>query len=82
MDDWGLPIKDLYEKLVENPPDTPRYQKLALLVQLKAGQASENVARAVAGYTWWVAAFTVVIAIGTVVQAVFAALAYFLPPPH
>jgi CRISPR/Cas system-associated exonuclease Cas4 (RecB family) len=82
MDDWNLPVKELYEKLVENPPDTPRYQKLALLVQLKAGQAGENAATAVAGYTKWLAAFTVVIAVGTVVQAVFAALMYFLPPAH
>lgn len=51
----------------------PYYQKLALLAQLKTAEA-------IAGYTKWLTGVTVVIALGTIVQAVVVALSYFFPP--
>jgi len=47
-----------------------------LLTQLKAAAANETTAGAIAGYTKWLSGLTVIIALGTIVQAVFAALAY------
>jgi hypothetical protein len=73
---WDRPIKDIWKELSDDPqfvPEMPYFQKLSLLAQLKSADA-------MAGYTKWLTAVTVIIAVGTVVQAVFVALTYFYPP--
>ncbi len=79
---WDQSLKAIYATLVRNPPDSPHYQKLAVLAQLKASEVSEDSARAMTAYTKWVMVLTWFIAIGTVAQAVFVALEYFSHPAH
>jgi hypothetical protein len=76
---WDQSPEAIYKKLIRNPPDTPHYQKLILLANLKAAEASEKTAFSVAGYTKWLMILTAFITVGTVVQAIFAALTYLYP---
>jgi hypothetical protein len=68
-------VSDIWKELAEPdfPVDAPYYEKLSLLAQLKTTEA-------VAGYTKALTWLTVVIAVGTLCQGVFAALAYLRPP--
>jgi hypothetical protein len=79
---WDRPVREIWDELSDPnfPPDAPYYQKLVLLTQLKAAESNDGSARAMAGYTRWLTILTVVIAVGTIVQGVFAALSYFHPP--
>jgi hypothetical protein len=76
---WDQSVQNIYRKLIQNPPDTPHYQKLLLLAQLKASAASEESADAIAGYTKQLAFLTWLIAIATMTQALVAVLAYARP---
>lgn len=73
---WNTTPPEIWEKVRRTPPDTPHYQKLALLAQLKAAEAQNAVAAAMAWYTKWLSVFTILIALGTIAQAVFVALSY------
>jgi hypothetical protein len=81
---WDRPTREIWGELAEPEvtPDMPFFQKLALLVQLRAAQAGEDTARAVAGYTRWLVLLTGVIVLCTVVQTVFLALTYLHSPAH
>ena len=79
---WNQSLEEIFKKLIQNPPDTPHYQKLALLAQLKAGVANENTAQTLAAYTKWLMFLTWFIAGGTIIQAIFVVLAYFSPTSH
>lgn len=76
---WERPTKEIWDELSDPqfPPDALYYQKLVLLTQLKAADANETNARAIAGYTKWLTWLTVFVAFGTICQAVFVALTYF-----
>jgi hypothetical protein len=76
---WDQSFQDIYKKLVQNPPDTPHHQNLLVLAHLKASEASEKSADAIAGYTKQLAFLTWLIAIATIIQASVAALAYVRP---
>jgi hypothetical protein len=79
---WEQSPREIYEKLVHSPPDTPDYQKLLVLAQLKVAESSEKTANAVAGYTKWLMLLTAVIVVCTVVQSVVAVLTYWRSPVH
>jgi hypothetical protein len=81
---WGRPTREIWDELSDPNlvPEMPYYQKLALLTQLKAAEANETTARAIGGYTKLLIWLTVVIALGTIGQAVFAALTYIHTPSH
>jgi cbb3-type cytochrome oxidase subunit 1 len=68
-------------KIRANPSDAPHYQKLTLLAQLKASEAQIKSVDNTAKYTKWIAAFTIVVAIGTAAQVVLGALVYFTQRP-
>ncbi len=78
---WEAPLEELWIKIRANPPDTPHYQKLSLLAQLKASEAQIKSADNTATYTKWIAAFTIVVAVGTAAQVVLGALSYFASLP-
>jgi hypothetical protein len=61
---WDQPLKGIWTKLCQSPPDTPHYQKLALLVQLRTA--------AVASYTKWIVLLTWAVVACTVVQTIVA----------
>jgi hypothetical protein len=81
---WDRPVKEIWVELAEptNDPDAPYCRKLALLAQLKAAQAGENAAEAVAGYTKWLMRLTAVIVLCTVVQTGIVVLTYLRLPSH
>lgn len=76
---WEASLEELWAKIRENPPDTPHYQRLALLAQLKASESQINSAKETAKYTKWITMFTVIVAVGTAIQALFAAFSYLAP---
>ena len=78
---WEASLEELWTRIRANPSDTPHYQKLALLVQLKASEAQIKSADKTAAYTKWIAAFTVVLAVGTLAQVVLGAIIYFAARP-
>jgi hypothetical protein len=77
----GRTTKEFWEELSDPnySPDMPFFQKLALLVRLRAAQAGQDNAAAVADYTKWLALRTAVIAFGPVVQTAFAVLTELHP---
>jgi hypothetical protein len=60
---WDMPVKELWEKASTSPPNTPDYQKLLALANLK-------IADRMARYTHWLTWFTAALLVSAIVQAI------------
>lgn len=76
---WNRSAREIWGELSDPdfPTDSPDYQKLIMLPQLKAADANEKSARALTKYILWVMILTIFIALGTFVQGMFTALMFF-----
>jgi hypothetical protein len=62
--------EEIWVKATQNPPDTPHYQKLVMLAQLKTADV-------VARYTKWLTVITALVGLSTFLQAIFAFLTWY-----
>jgi len=76
---WNLTLEEIWSQARKTRDETPHFKKLSLLAELKAAEAQNNASAAVARYTYLLMIFTVIVAVGTAVQAVFVALEYLVP---